>query len=89
MKPPVAKKRKRFFDFDSEDTVNYDRKSIGDSVTVLAGVAETYMYFALAQLDVDNVSLCLAVYYTPKALVMGQISKSSDIHSLSTPGRRN
>ncbi len=40
MKPPAAKKRNRYFDFDSEDTVNYDRRSIADSVTVLAGVAE-------------------------------------------------
>ncbi len=65
MKPPVAKKRKWFFDFDSEDTVNYDSRSIADAVTVLAGVAESYL--ALTQLDVDNVSLCLAAYYTPKA----------------------
>ena len=69
MKPPVAKKRKRFFYFDSEDTVHYDTKSIADALTVLAGVpagvAENYL--ALTQLDIDNVSFCLAAYYTPKA----------------------
>ena len=64
MKPPVSKKRKRFYDFDSEDTVHCDTKSIADALTVLAGVAENYL--ALTQLDTDNVSFLFLLHDVPK-----------------------